>query len=419
MKPRSAVQRYEDLSVKAAQLVDDLCQRFESQWRPSNSSTIAKLVASAPEELAPVALRELIAVDVACRRSQGEAVTAEAYQSRFGQLESSWFASTGAASSSSKPGKDWKPTLPDALTDYEVSAEVGRGGMGIVYRAHDHALDRPVAIKVLLPEAANSPDRLARFYREAKVISALNHPNICTIYAVSRCQGLPYLVLEWIEGVTFRSIIQRGFFNQEEVALFSQVARALEATHRRGIIHRDIKPENLIVRPDGFVKVLDFGLARLHNPVPGSSTSAPTDSLTGTLLGTVPYMSPEQVRGQRAESASDVFSLGIVLYEIATGKHPFKGPTQFDTLNAIDSVHPENPINMNPKLDPRLSQLIMRMLHKSTTSRPSAQEVSRNLDLLAWPRPGTSGQPFGSDASIFESFSQSRPADANGNWMHS
>ena len=343
------VQRYEDLTGTAVRIVDDLCLTFERQWHQTQTSTIEKLVALVPQEIASVALQELTAVDVACRQRCNASKTSKALE---------------------------------GLTDYEILSEVGRGGMGIVYRAHDHSLDRLVAIKVLLPEAAESAERLSRFHREARVISALNHPNICTIYAVSKWQGLPYLVLEWIEGETFRTVIQRGPVEML-ATVFSQVARALAATHQRGIIHRDIKPENLILRPDGFVKVLDFGLARLLDSKPNNGGHALADSLMGTMLGTVPYMSPEQARGERSECAGDVFSLGTVLYEAATGTHPFVRSSQFGTLDAIDALTPEAPFRSNANLDRRLSDLIMRMLSKPLLSRPTSEEVSKVLDTLA------------------------------------
>jgi serine/threonine protein kinase len=222
---------------------------------------------------------------------------------------------------------------------YQIVSHVGSGGMGEVYKARDGKLDRDVAIKIL-PEAFSSdPDRLARFEREARAIAALSHPGILAIHDFGTSGRITYAVMELMDGVTLRARLDGGPIPpRKAVDLAAQVARALAAAHDKGIVHRDIKPENIVVTPDGRVKVLDFGLARLVAPVETASagvtvTKAETDA--GLVLGTAGYMSPEQVRGIPADHRSDIFSLGTVLYEMLTGRRPFAGDSPIETMNAI------------------------------------------------------------------------------------
>jgi serine/threonine protein kinase len=196
--------------------------------------------------------------------------------------------------------------------------------MGVVYKARDTALGRYVALKFLHPQTIRESGALARFRREARAASALNHPAVCTLYGLGECEGRPFLVLEWVEGQTFRALAGPHSDLAQLLPMVWQVATALRAAHAVGIVHSDIKPENLMVRPDGFVKVLDFGLASLL-PAPAGSGTAP-DGVTGSgvLLGTVRYMSPEKARAEPVDAATDIFSLGLVLYELAAGRHPFQ-----------------------------------------------------------------------------------------------
>ncbi len=215
------------------------------------------------------------------------------------------------------------------LGPYEILGPLGAGGMGEVYRARDTRLDREVAIKVLPEHLAKNPDAMARFEREAKVLAALSHPNILAIHDFGSEQGVAHVVMELLEGETLRDRVGRLAVPwRKAVEIGVAIAEGLAAAHSKGIIHRDLKPENIFLTSDGRVKILDFGLAR-WKPSTGTKTdpNAPTETKEGTVMGTVGYMSPEQIRGTAAEAPSDIFSLGCVLYEMVTGQRAFAGPT--------------------------------------------------------------------------------------------
>src|SRR3984893_15171239 len=223
------------------------------------------------------------------------------------------------------------------LGPYEIVSSLGAGGMGEVYRARDQSLDREVAIKVLPKELASDPDRLRRFEQEARAAAALNHPNILAVYGFSTTEAhAPYLIAELLQGQTLRERLQQGEIPVRKAVEFAlQTARGLAAAHARGIVHRDLKPENLFLTRDGVVKILDFGLAKLVGP--GATDSVATVSVTepGVVLGTVGYMSPEQVRGQALDNRSDIFSLGAGFYELLSGKRAFQWATSVDAISAI------------------------------------------------------------------------------------
>ncbi len=280
---------------------------------------------------------------------------------------------------------------------FEVLDELGRGGMGVVYRARDPRLGREVALKVLPASAAGDRDALARFQRKARTASALNHPHICTIYDLGEHQGQPFFVMELVQGRTLRALAAERPAMAEVIRLGSQAARALAAAHAAGIVHRDIKPENLMVRADGYLKVLDFGLARpflLGAPSPAQATDITSP---GTILGTVRYLSPEQARGEVVDSRSDVFSLGLVLYELLTGQHPFQAPSQLEVLHSILSRPALATARLNPDVPVALDALVRAMLEKDARLRPSAAEVDRALTELSLsasgPRTGTVAVP--------------------------
>jgi predicted ATPase len=271
-------------------------------------------------------------------------------------------------------------SLGQDISHYHTVEHLGGGGMGVVYRAHDTRLGRSVALKFLPQEFVRDPQRLERFRREARTASALNHPHICTIFDIDEYEGQPFLVMELIEGQTLRALAATRPSLPELVRLVGQVARALAAAHAAGIVHRDIKPENIMVRDDGYAKVVDFGLARRtmnQGVLSGVTAGGVTDP--GTVMGTVRYMSPEQARGETAGSASDLFSLGIVLYELATGQHPFPADSQLGTLHAILSQPPLRPTLLNPGIPAPLEALVLEMLEKEPRLRPTAAEVDRAL----------------------------------------
>ena len=229
------------------------------------------------------------------------------------------------------------------LEGYEVLGPLGAGGMGDVYRARDSVLKREVAIKVLKPIVSQDPDRLRRFQQEAQAAAALNHPNILAVYQLGTYEGAPYLVSELLEGDTLRQLLQRGPLPVRKAIDFGvQIAHGLAAAHEKGIIHRDLKPENLFVTKDGRVKILDFGLAKLKQQPDsdGSEKTLTHGTEAGVVLGTVGYMSPEQVRGKSADNRADIFTFGAVLYEMLTGQRAFEKPSAAETMTAIINEDP-------------------------------------------------------------------------------
>src|ERR1700686_1627916 len=226
------------------------------------------------------------------------------------------------------------------LGSYEILAPLGAGGMGEVYKARDKKLDRDVAVKVLPQSVAADPEALARFEREAKAVAALSHPNILAIHDFGDQDGIAYAVMELLEGETLRGKLDAGAIPQKQAVDYAlQVAKGLSAAHEKGIVHRDLKPENLFVSKDGHLKILDFGLAKKVEAVArGKETSAPTASghtQPGTVMGTVGYMSPEQVRGLPVDHRSDLFAFGTILYEMLSGRRAFKKDTASGTMAAI------------------------------------------------------------------------------------
>jgi len=268
---------------------------------------------------------------------------------------------------------------------YEIVALLGAGGMGEVYRARDPRLAREVAVKILPLHLARDPDAMARFEREARAVAALSHPNILAIYDVGTHEGASYVVTELLEGETLRSRLDRSPLPWTKAAeIGAAIADGIAAAHARSIIHRDLKPANVFLTSDGRVKILDFGLARVMPAKSiGSESEAATETKVGVILGTVGYMSPEQARGERAETPSDLFSLGCVLYEMVTGKAPFARETGVQTLNAILESDPPPLTGLGMKVPPELERLISRCLEKSPAVRmQSARDLSFALGEL-------------------------------------
>ena len=294
------------------------------------------------------------------------------------------------------PGPKSVRPLAEAVPEvagYEVLELLCHGGVGVVYKARQQSLHRLVALKFLPEECARDPLWLERFRREARTTSALNHPHICTIYDSGEADGRPFLSMELIDGQTVEQLAERRPPLEEVVRLIRQAARALAAAHAAGVVHRDVKPQNLMVRGDGLVKVLDFGLARslpadtAPGPAPpGTGTSPPggphgTD--IGARLGTLLYMSPEQARAEPMGTATDVFSLGVVLYELVAGGHPFVAETEAGVLQNITGQAPQPPSRRNPDVPATLEGLVLRMLAKDPRLRPAAAEVEAALAELA------------------------------------
>jgi serine/threonine protein kinase len=258
---------------------------------------------------------------------------------------------------------------------YEIESLITTGGMGEIYLARDPS--GMVALKILRPHLAVSQQAVDRFETEARAASALHHPNIVTVYEFGESPVGLFIAMEWVEGPTFRQLMNAsGVERAQAIDWGEQAARALAAAHAAGILHRDIKPENIILRKDGVLKILDFGLARLGGPVRLEANSAgASGTISGTLSGTLLYMSPEILRGEVASNASDVFSLGALLYELWTGRHPFAGDTPLDVFEAIECRVVAAPSALRAEIPPEIDALILRMLDRNPALRPSVSEA--------------------------------------------
>lgn len=279
------------------------------------------------------------------------------------------------------------------LGPYQILSPVGSGGMGIVYLAEDTRLGRQVAIKILPLEFTESIERVHRFEQEARAVSALNHPNIVTLHDLGQFDSCRYIVMEWVQGRTLRQLIGAPCSLDQVIAIARQIAKALAVTHAAGITHRDIKPENVMLRDDGYVKVLDFGIARLSPATPGQSAMTLYGTNPGVLVGTYAYMSPEQARGEIVGPPSDIFSLGLVLYELLTGQHPFEAESPRARLDAIISQAAFSPARLNPEMPTSLTELLLLMLEKDAELRPTALEIDAALKPLEQPAEVTGRLP--------------------------
>ena len=280
------------------------------------------------------------------------------------------------------------------LGDYEIIAPLGAGSMGEVYRARDTRLDRDVAIKILPELVSLDRERLLRFEQEAKAAAALNHPNILGIYQMGGYLGQPYLVLELLEGKTLTETIRRGPLPFRKVIDYGiQIAMGLAAAHEKGILHRDLKPDNLFVTRDGRIKILDFGLAKLMQPKQSPANVAATLTIPGMALGTIGYMSPEQVRGLPSDQRSDIFALGAILYEMATGQQTFQRPTSADTMSAILNEEAPSIAQLSPDTPGGLERVVRRCVEKDPARRfQSASDLAFALEALLDPTsPSVSG----------------------------
>ncbi len=272
---------------------------------------------------------------------------------------------------------------------YKILAPLGKGGMGEVYRARDSRLNREVALKVLPTEFAQDADRLRRFEQEALATSALNHPNILTVHDFGLHDGTPFIVMELLEGTELRAPLkQRALPVRKAIDYAEQIAAGLAAAHEKGVVHRDLKPENLFVTNDGRLKILDFGLAKLRSPrnTPVGSEVATQKQLTtpGTVMGTIAYMSPEQVRGEVVDHRSDIFSLGLILYEMLAGQRAFQAASQAETMAAIANAEPPDLTELNSKVTPQLDKIVRRCLEKKPERRfQTASDLGFSLEAFS------------------------------------
>ena len=274
------------------------------------------------------------------------------------------------------------------LGPYEILSPLGAGGMGEVYRARDERLGREVAIKVLSAELSEDASRVKRFEKEARSASALNHPNIVTVYDFGSSDGLSYIAMEKVDGETLRKLVAGGPVPIKKLLpIATQIADGLARAHEAGIVHRDLKPENVMVTRDGLVKILDFGLAKLTSTGSGSDEGSKLPTMSGTtpgvIMGTVGYMSPEQASGAAVDFRSDQFSFGSILYEMATGKRAFQGKTPIDVLGAILNEEPQPIGAVNPQAPTQLRWIIERCLAKEPRQRySSTDDLARDLATL-------------------------------------
>ena len=295
---------------------------------------------------------------LAAHDKDGSFIDAPAYQDAFELIDQD-------------PPAELRPG--QVVGSYEITSLIGRGGMGEVYLAEDKRLRRKLALKLLPSSVTKDASRLHRFEQEARAASALNHPNIIAIYEITEANSTLMMATEFVDGETLRHRLTFGALPLSEVLNISiQIADALSAAHKAGITHRDIKPDNIMIRPDGYVKVLDFGLAKLSEPESAQFFAEATQHIktgSGVVIGTVGYMSPEQARGQAVDARSDIFNLGAVIYEMVAGQRPFAGETPSDSLAAILKVEPAPLSSLAPQTPAELERIVSKALRKDREQR--------------------------------------------------
>src|SRR5579883_2933780 len=309
----------------------------------------------------------------------------------------------------------------EQIAHYRIIRKLGSGGMGLVYEAEDTKLGRRVALKFLKEGSSHDVGAMERFLREARAASALNHPGICTIYAIEECEGHKFIAMELLEGESLDKALARGTMNIPHcVEVCIEIADALDAAHKKGIIHRDIKPANIFLTTRGTTKILDFGLAKLLETESGAAgeTIAESDTVfqthPGTTVGTVVYMSPEQARGETLDARTDLFSMGSVMYGMVTGRHPFQGTTSAVIFGNILHTAPISPLQFNSAIPPELERIINKLLEKDREMRYQVaaelrSDLKRLLRELEPGRPGSDPTVTASRSSVSAAHPAARP----------
>jgi eukaryotic-like serine/threonine-protein kinase len=421
----------DSLAPEAAWRVEQICSRFEAAWKAGHRPLIEDLLGQVGDAERVSLLHELVALEIACRRAAGEQPDQQHYANRFPILDPSWLAAELADQGSATPlsprpsdeqpatlderrvpdsettpaallADDAAPTLgpldlasgshllsagscgpPVQVPGYEIVKELGRGGMGVVYLARQAGLNRLVALKMVLQGEHAGVEQLARFQAEAEAIARLQHPHIVQIYEVGQQRGLPYFSLEYCPSGSLEKKLNGTPLPAREAAqLTERLARAMAAAHSKGVIHRDLKPANVLLTDDGTPKITDFGLAK--------RVGAEGVTLSGSILGTPSYMAPEQAGGRSKEvsPATDVYALGAILYEMLTGRPPFRASTHVDTLIQVVSEEPVPPSRLQPKLPPDLETICLHCLQKEPARRyPTAAALADDLHCFLDGRP--------------------------------